>query len=123
MNKLAQDPILLSPKGEGFTLPGWLGQNPAVDAPGRLSTIISTLIGVITIIAFIWFVIQFFIAAVQIIGSGGDKAALASARSKLATSVVGVVVVIAAIFFIEIVGTIFGIEILNLPKLINDIMP
>lgn len=106
-----------------FTLPGPLGENPTVNAPGQISNVISTAIGVITIIAFIWFVIQFFIAAVQIIGSGGDKASLASARSKLTTSVVGVVVVISAIFLIELVGTIFGIEILNLPRLINDIMP
>lgn len=123
MFRLAQNSIPISPDDNGLTLPGTLGQNPAVNAPGRITSIITTIIGVLTIIAFIWFVIQFFLAAVQIIGSGGDKQALASARAKLSMSVVGVIVVIAAIFLIELVGTVFGIEILNLPKLINDIMP
>ena len=106
-----------------FTLPGTLGQNPTADAPGMLSGIISTAIGVITIIAFIWFIIQFFVAAVQIIGSGGDKSALAAARTKLSVSVIGVVVVISAIFLIEIVGTILGIDILDLTGLINGLTP
>lgn len=104
----------------GFTLPGPLGQvGDGTGAAVTLEGIISTAIGVMTIIAFIWFVIQFFIAAVQIIGSGGDKAALTSARSKLSTSVIGLIVVIGAIFFIELVGTILGLDILSLADLIG----
>lgn len=117
--KLANNGI---PAG-GFTLPGTLGQNPAADAPGTLESVISTAIGVMTIIAFIWFIMQFFIAAVQIISSGGDKAALASARSKLSVSVIGIVVVISAIFLVEIVGTILGIPILDLSGLIGGLTP
>ena len=105
--------IPISPGGEGFSLPGWLGETGPDDAPTTLETIISTAIGVMTIIAFIWFVIQFFIAAVQIIGSGGDKNALAAARGKLTTSVIGLIVVIAAIFLIELIGTILGVSILT----------
>jgi len=120
--KLANNGIPAAPGG-GFTLPGILGQAPAADAPGTLSSVISTALGVITIIAFIWFIIQFFIAAVQIIGSGGDKAALAGARSKLSVSVIGIVVVISAIFLVEIVGTILGIDILDLPGLIDGLTP
>lgn len=118
--KLADIPA--APSG-GFTLPGTLGSSPGVNAAGKLSDVISVAIGVITVIAFIWFVIQFFLAAVQIISSGGDKNALSAAKSKLSTSVIGVVVVVSAIFLIEVVGTVLGIDILNLPALVAGLMP
>ena len=76
-----------------------------------------------TIVAFIWFIVQFFLSAVAIIGSGGDKAKLEQAKSKLSTSVIGVVVVIAAIFLIEVVGTVLGIPILDIPALISGLTP
>lgn len=101
--------------GNGFTLPGPLGtigNNPG-GAGTVLESVISTAIGVMTIIAFIWFVVQFFIAAIQIISSGGDKNALAAAKGKLSTSVIGLVVVISAIFLINLIGTILGINILG----------
>lgn len=119
MEKIAQR-IPIAPDG-GLTLPGPLGANPASNPAGRFEGIITTAIGVMTIIAFIWFTIQFFIAAIQIIGSGGDKQALAAARSKLSTSLIGLVVVIGAIFFIQLIGVIFGIEILNIASLIGDL--
>ena len=97
----------------GFTLPGTLGERGAAGDTSALETVISTAIGAMTAIAFIWFIVQFFIAAIAIIGSGGDKNALASARGKLSTSVIGLVVVIAAIFLIELIGTILDIEILQ----------
>ncbi len=115
MARLADIPV--APSG-GFTLPGTLGQNPGAGSVYKLSDVISTALGVITIIAFIWFVIQFFLAAIQIISSGGDKNALAAAKGKLTTSLIGVVVVISAIFLIDIVGDILGIPFLNIPLLI-----
>jgi len=111
--------IPVAPRG-GFSLPGPLGNSARIaNAPMTLENIISTAIGVMTIIAFIWFIIQFFISAIQIINSGGDKNALAGARSKLSTSVIGLVVVIGAIFFIELIGYILGLDILSLADLIN----
>jgi hypothetical protein len=122
MNRLANNGIPAAPSG-GFTLPGFLGQTPLQSPQNQLERVISTAIGVMTIIAFIWFVIQFFLAAIAIIGSGGDKAALATAKSKLTTSVVGLVVVISAIFLIELIGGIFGINILYLQSLIINLSP
>ena len=110
--RLAQGTTPLYPPG-GFQGPGEIGLLPGNDAPATLDTVISTAIGVMTVVAFIWFTIQFFIAAVQIIGSSGDKAALEAARGKIQSSVLGIVVVVSAIFFIQLIGTIFGFDILN----------
>lgn len=78
-----------------------------------LNTVLSTVIAVMTVIAFIWFVIQFFIGALGIISAGGDKAKMADARAKITTGLIGLIVVIAAIFIIQLVGTILGLNILN----------
>ncbi len=115
MRNLITADIPLSPVGgfKGFGNIGLVGKD-ASESPILFNNFLSTTIGVMTIIAIIWFVIQFFIAAIGIIFSGGDKGKLAEARTKLTTSIIGLVVVVAAIFLIEIVGNVLGItNILN----------
>lgn len=96
--------------------------NPTGTGIKNLSTFISMVIGVMTIVAFIWFVFVIFTGAIGIISSGGDKAALESAKKKITTGVIGVVVVIAAIFVIDLIGTIFGIPFLNIFQLYYDVV-
>lgn len=108
MNKLAD--IELAPQG-GFRGIGPLGLENQAGAAG-LSTfneIISTSIGVMTVIAIIWFILQFFIGAIGIINAGGDKAKLEMARKKLTNALIGLVVVVAAIFLIDLIGNLIGI--------------
>ncbi len=88
----------------------------------NLTSFLSTLIGVLTIIAFIWFTIQFILGAISIITAGGDKQALEGARKKITNAIIGVVVVIAAVFVIDLVGTIFGIPFLDLYGLFNTLI-
>ena len=55
--------------------------------------------------------------AVSIISSGGDKQALESARKRITNGIIGLVIVLVAIFIIQIVGYLLGIDdILNLGK-------
>ena len=83
---------------------------------------ISSAIGLMTIIAIIWFVFTFFIGAIGIISAGGDKNALEGARKKITTGLIGLVVVIAAIFIIQLIGTLLGIgNILGLSQLFEQI--
>lgn len=88
------------------------GFDPAASG-STLNSVVSLVVGVMTVIAFIWFTIQFFIGALGIISSGGDKAKMESARAKITTGIIGLVVVIAAIFIIRIIGLVLGINILN----------
>jgi hypothetical protein len=122
MNNYLSD-IQLAPPG-GFKGFGTIGlENANTSSAGKIfTTVISTVVGVMTVVGIIWFVIQFFIGALGIIFSGGDKAKLAEAKTKLSTSLIGLVVVIAAIFIIELVGTVLGIEgILNINNFINQL--
>ena len=115
-------PIQIAPSG-GFTGFGPLGN--VTSKSGALltfSSFISTAIGVMTLVAFIWFIITFFTGVVSIIGAGGDKQALETAKKKITTAIIGLVVTIAAIFLIEVIGQIFGINILSFSALFNEMI-
>ena len=119
LNKIAQ--IQIGPEGglRGFGPLGLEGEIDAGMAAPAFTKVLSTTIGVMTVVAIIWFVIQFFLGAIGIIFSGGDKGKLTEARSKITTGLVGLVVVIAATFLIDLVGSILGIDnLLNITELI-----
>lgn len=84
---------------------------------------LSKTIGLLTIIAFIWFVFTFVTGAISIISSGGDKTALETAKKKITTGIIGVVVVIAALFLIEMGGKLIGIpDVLDLAKMYGTLL-
>lgn len=113
------------PAGElrGF---GALGLQGATGFQASLvfTTFLTSLVGIMTVIGIIWFVIQFMIGAVGIIGAGGDKGKLTEARSKITSAITGIAVVISGIFFIDVVGYILGIgSILNITTYILCLSP
>ena len=118
LNKIAQ--VNLAPT-DGFRGFGPLGlfNRDADTAPDVFTNVLSTIIGVMTVIAFIWFVIQFFLGAVGIVFSGGDKGKVTESRTKMTNSLIGLVVVIAAVALIQLVGTVLGIDILNIATYIR----
>ena|SRR5258708_7321248 len=92
---------------QGF---GPLGAPSSTDnATGLFNSTLSKIIGVLTVVAFIWFTFQIVLGALRIVGSGGDKAAIEGARKQITTGIVGVVIVVAAIFIVSLLGTILGI--------------
>jgi hypothetical protein len=118
MNQLLAQ-IQIAPSG-GFHGIGPLG-NPQGTGILNLSNFISVVIGVMTIVAFIWFTFILVTGAISIIGSGGDKQALETARKKITNGIIGLILVISAVFIIDIIGTIFGIKFLNLFQLFYNI--
>src|SRR3989304_10566689 len=104
MKKLLTVDIPLAPPG-GFKGIGPLGETSGSTAPGQFTDAISKIIGVLTVIAFIWFTFMTIIGAIRILASGGDKAALEGARKQITTGIIGIVVVVAAIFIVSLVGT------------------
>lgn len=107
---------------EGLGILGLEGRNPNTSGD-IFNTLLSTIVGVLTVIGFIWFVIQFLLGAVGIVTSGGDKAALESSRKKLSTGLLGVIVVISAVFLIDLVGYIIGIDLLGGASFISLLAP
>ncbi|HSX48982.1 MAG TPA: hypothetical protein VLE44_01870 [Candidatus Saccharimonadales bacterium] len=106
--------------GPGFSGFGPLGQSGA-NAPTQFNDIISKIIGVMTVVSFIWFTFMVIIGAIRIVASGGDKASIESARKQITTGIIGVVIVVAAIFIVSLIGTILGIgNILNPTCIISN---
>ena len=119
-NLLAQTPKDLGPlKGLGP-----LGEFiPTEEDPGTtvFTKFLSTFVGIMTVIAFIWFLYNIFMGAIAWIGSEGDKAKLQSAQKRITHAIVGLIVVISAIFLIKVIGTIFGINILDIGGIIQSL--
>ena len=119
MIKLADIP--LSPP-DGLTGQGPLGLEGGEDPGDIFNKYVSSIIGLITIIAIIWFIFLFVFGSFGIMTSGGDKAALESAKKRLTTGVIGLIIVISAIFMIQVIGELLGLEgFLNPAQLIEDI--
>lgn len=118
MTNLIAD-IQIAPNGgfTGFGKLGLEGQAPA-SAIITFKDFISSAIGVMTIIAIIWFVFVFITGSISYLASGGDKANIESARKRIVNGLIGLVLTIAAVFIIRLIGFLLGIpDILNFPLL------
>lgn len=120
INKLLSDSIKIAPSG-GFTGIGTLGKPSNGGAFLDFSKIISMAIGVMTLVAFIWFAFVLITGAISIIGSGGDKQAFESAKKRITNGIIGLVIVVASIFLLDLIGMIIGVDYLNVFDLLNCI--
>jgi hypothetical protein len=105
----------------GFGRLGLEGES-GTGAVGTFSKFISSAIGLMTIIAIIWFTFVLITGAIGMISAGGDKQAMESARKRITSGLIGLVVIIAALFIIDLIGNLIGIpNILNLGQLFEQI--
>lgn len=118
-NRLAD--ITIAPNGGSFVGPGTnsIFSNPATDPAGKFELLISRVIGVMTVVAGIWFVFTLFIGAIGWITAGGDKGAVETAKKRIANGLTGLVIVVIATFILSLVGQIIGFDILNLSDFIT----
>lgn len=124
-NLLSQtDGIKIAPEG-GFKGFGKLGLDEgslASNASLTFSGFISSVIGIMTIVAIIWFIFIFITGAISYMSSGGDKAAIEGARKKIVNGIIGLVMVIIAIFVIRLIGYLLGVpDILNFTILFGQV--
>jgi len=114
-----------TPKNLGtFEGLGPLGKPTAtLEDPGTsaFTNFLSTTVGLLTVVAIIWFLFNIFMGAIAWISSEGDKAKLQSAQKRITHAIVGLIVVISAIFLIKVIGTIFGINILDIGGIIQSL--
>jgi hypothetical protein len=91
-------------------------------APSTFTKIISGAIGLISMIGIIWFAFVIITGAISIITAGGDKGALEGAKKKITNGLIGLVVVIAGLFVIDLIGYLIGIpDILNFGTLFGKL--
>jgi len=110
-NLLAKEIILNKSFLEGFGPLGLEGANKA-SAPIVFNKFLSGIIGIITIVGAIWFIILLFSGAVGIMTAGSDKAAVESAKKKITNGLIGLGVLVAGIFILDLIGQILGLKFL-----------
>lgn len=114
------------PLGGAFQGIGPLGATPVWgttigEVMNVFNKVISTIIAVLTISAGLWFILQFILGAWSWLSAGSDKASLENAQKKLTNSVIGLAIVVAAIFLIDLIGGLLGLDILRPGKFILEI--
>lgn len=106
MKLLAQAQSLGEIGGEGL---GPFGNTPG-DGLAGITKLISSIIGVMTVAAGIWFLFQVLVGGFNWIAAGGDKAKLQSSKDRITNSLIGIIVVVAAWAITALVGTFLGVD-------------
>jgi len=117
----AQNPIPLAPlRGEG---PLGLADQ-AADQGGKIFTeALSKIIGVLTVAAGLWFIIQIIIAGYGFITAGGDAQKIQENQRKIVNAVIGLAIVVLAVAFLSLIGYLLDVEFLNFGQIINNLSP
>jgi len=84
---------------------------------------ISDIIGVITILGTLFFIVYAFIAAFQWITAAGDKSKIEKAKDRLVWSTLGLILIVASYAIIGLIGGIIGLELLKPAEMIGNIIP
>lgn len=88
-----------------------------------LELYIGDIIGIITALAALFFIVYAFLAAFQMVTAGGDSGKVTKARDRLTWGVLGLVLIVATYSIIGLIGSLVGINILNPGDLIQSIVP
>lgn len=84
---------------------GYAGSTSA----SRFTSGLTAVVGIITLIAGLYFVFLLIAGGIEWMSSGGDKGKLATARSRMFSGAIGLAIVVAAIFIAEILGGLVGL--------------
>lgn len=117
--KLAQINLYDGTNLKGF---GPLGLEQGQMGDVVFTTFISSAIGIISVIAIIWFIIIIVTSGISYMSAGSDQKATEAARKRITNGLIGLLITIFGIFLIRLVGQIFNLpDILNITGLISRI--
>lgn len=91
-------------------------------AVSALETIVSSIIGLLSVVGVIYFALQIIFAGYAFLGAQGDPKKIESARDRISQSVLGLFIVLIAIFFASLIATLAGMSgIFNLSSVVNTL--
>ena len=112
------------PKPLGGTINGIGKLGESAGGTSTFAKLISSAIGLITVVAFIYFMFILVSGAIAVISAGGDKGKMEDARGRITSGVIGVVIIVAGFFVLDLIARLLGIEgILNLDAMIGLLEP
>lgn len=112
--------------GSGFQPPSnaySTGSNTTTGVLENLERFISAVLGLITVFAGIYFIVNFLLAALSWITAGGDSAKIGAARDRIVQSTIGLIVVVAAYGIVGLIGSIVGLNILDPVSVLEGLIP
>lgn len=86
------------------------GITPVGNGVTNLEKIINTSIGVLTLVAVIFFILNIIFAGYSFISSQGDEKKMVEARSKITNSVLGLLIVVIALGVGSLVAKLLGLN-------------
>jgi hypothetical protein len=107
----------------GFGPWGNLGSQGLNEGAAAFTRIISNAIGVMTIIAGVWFIFQFISGAYGYMSASGNPEKMTQATGKITSALIGLVVVVAAYALISLIGSLLGYDVLNPQKIFEKLGP
>lgn len=90
-----------------------LEANASGNAPDVFESIMSNIVGFLTILSGLYFFVMFIIGGLGWASAGGDSGKVDTAKNRMTNGVIGLIIVVAAYSVIFIVGTVLGIKILQ----------
>jgi len=102
-----------------FAVANFGNLNPlgAFSTAGQTGSFVSAVIGLITILSGLYFLLQLAIAGMSYAASGGDEKGLAKARRAMSSSLLGFVIVVASYFVVGYVATRLGFSTIFSPTI------
>lgn len=89
------------------------GSNTNTGVLTNLETFISQLLGLITVVGSLFFIVNFMLAALAWITAGGDAGKIQKARDQMTQSAIGLVVMVGSYGIIGLIGSVAGLNILQ----------
>lgn len=127
MMKLAQGPpidLFADPAGyRGFGPLGLEGKSAYESSPVFIQ-FVSSAVGLISVIAIIWFVFILATGGISYMAAGSDKAAVENAKKRMSSGLIGLIITLFGLIILRLAGAIFGIpDILNINSFIQILAP
>ncbi len=112
------------PPDEGFGPWGLLGKESNVSkAVDYFNNIVSRILGIMTIIAGLWFLLHLINGGYNYMNAKGDPQKINEANKKITSAFIGLIIVIATYAVISLLGNILGFKILQPQEIIPFLGP
>ena len=83
---------------------------------------ISAIIGLLTAVAAVWFLVQITLGGISWITAAGEKSKLTEARDKITHAFIGLVIVVAGWGILALAGQFFGWDTIMLPSSVGELI-
>lgn len=88
-----------------------------------LELYVSDIIGAITILAVLFFIVYSFLAAYEWVTAGSDSSKVEKSKNRFIWGTLGLILIVASYSIIGLIGSLIGISILNPGELFQNIIP